>query len=199
LIVGITNYERKDIEMERRFFIKELLAMGLLSPALKALSMNFTPATADIETPTVISSAPYSEAEYFYDLQDAQLKVIGVGDCGGNAVDYMIENGLQKVPGLELIAINTEAQALNRNKVFTQLQIDASTAKGLGAGVIPYVGSAAADEDRARIAEMISGTNMVFIIAGMGGDTGTGVAPVVAKIAKDMGILTVAVVTTPFA
>ena len=129
-------------------------------------------------------------------LQDAVIKVIGVGGCGGNAVDHMIEQGVQ---GVEFISINTDAQALKRNKARTQLQIGATITKGLGAGAIPDVGRAAAEEDRARIAEMIKGANMVFITAGMGGGTGTGAAPVVAQIAKDLGILTVAVVTKPFA
>jgi len=128
-------------------------------------------------------------------LQDAVIKVIGVGGCGGNAVDHMIENGVQ---GVEFIAINTDAQALNRNKARTQLQIGATITKGLGAGAIPDVGRAAAEEDRERIADLIRGANMIFITAGMGGGTGTGAAPVVAKIAKEMGILTVAVVTKPF-
>jgi len=129
-------------------------------------------------------------------LQDAVIKVIGVGGCGGNAVDHMIEEGVQ---GVEFIAINTDAQALKRNKARTQLQIGANITKGLGAGAIPDVGRAAAEEDRARIAELISGANMIFITAGMGGGTGTGAAPVVAQVAKEMDILTVAVVTKPFA
>ena len=129
-------------------------------------------------------------------LQDAVIKVIGVGGCGGNAVDHMIEQGVQ---GVEFIAINTDAQALKRNKARTQLQIGVTITKGLGAGAIPDVGRAAAEEDRARISELVSGANMVFITAGMGGGTGTGAAPVVAQIAKEMGILTVAVVTKPFA
>ncbi len=129
-------------------------------------------------------------------LQDAVIKVIGVGGCGGNAVDHMIEQGVQ---GVEFIAINTDAQALKRNKARTQLQIGATITKGLGAGAIPDVGRAAAEEDRARIAEIINGANMVFITAGMGGGTGTGAAPVVAQVAKELGILTVAVVTKPFA
>ena len=129
-------------------------------------------------------------------LQDAVIKVVGVGGCGGNAVDHMIEEGVQ---GVEFIAINTDAQALKRNKARTQLQIGASITKGLGAGAVPDVGRAAAEEDRARIAELISGANMVFITAGMGGGTGTGAAPVVAQVAKEMDILTVAVVTKPFA
>ena len=129
-------------------------------------------------------------------LQDAVIKVIGVGGCGGNAVDHMIEQGVQ---GVEFIAINTDAQALKRNKARTQLQIGASITKGLGAGAIPDVGRAAAEEDRARITELIRGANMVFITAGMGGGTGTGAAPVVAQVAREMDILTVAVVTKPFA
>ena len=129
-------------------------------------------------------------------LQDAVIKVIGVGGCGGNAVDHMIEQGVQ---GVEFIAINTDAQALKRNKAPTQLQIGANITKGLGAGAIPDVGRAAAEEDRARIAELVSGANMVFITAGMGGGTGTGAAPVVAQVAREMDILTVAVVTKPVA
>jgi cell division protein FtsZ len=129
-------------------------------------------------------------------IQDAIIKVVGVGGCGGNAVDHMIEQGVQ---GVEFIAINTDAQALKRNKARTQLQIGANITKGLGAGAIPDVGRAAAEEDHARITETIRGANMVFITAGMGGGTGTGAAPVVAKIAKELGILTVAVVTKPFA
>ncbi|MDD5179940.1 MAG: cell division protein FtsZ [Gallionellaceae bacterium] len=129
-------------------------------------------------------------------LQDAVIKVIGVGGCGGNAVDHMIEQGVQ---GVEFIAINTDAQALKRNKASTQLQIGATITKGLGAGAVPDVGRAAAEEDRARIAELVQGANMVFITAGMGGGTGTGAAPVVAQVAREMDILTVAVVTKPFA
>ncbi len=128
-------------------------------------------------------------------LQDAVIKVIGVGGCGGNAVDHMIEQGVQ---GVEFIVINTDAQALRRNKARTQLQIGATITKGLGAGAIPDVGRAAAMEDRERIVELIKGANMIFITAGMGGGTGTGAAPVVAQIAKEMNILTVAVVTKPF-
>ena len=127
--------------------------------------------------------------------QDAVIKVIGVGGCGGNAVDHMIEQGVQ---GVEFIVINTDAQALNRSKAPVQLQIGAAITKGLGAGAKPSVGKAAAEEDRERIKEMISGANMVFITAGMGGGTGTGAAPIVAQIAREMNILTVAVVTKPF-
>jgi cell division protein FtsZ len=135
-----------------------------------------------------------------FELLDAQpegavIKVIGVGGCGGNAIDHMIEQGVQ---GVEFIAINTDAQALKRSKAEIQLQIGAALTKGLGAGAKPAVGQAAAEEDRERIADMIRGANMVFITAGMGGGTGTGAAPIVAQVAKEMGILTVAVVTKPF-
>lgn len=127
--------------------------------------------------------------------QGAVIKVVGVGGCGGNAVDHMIEQGVQ---GVEFVAINTDAQALKRSRARIQLQIGSSLTKGLGAGAKPEIGRAAAQEDRARIAELISGANMVFITAGMGGGTGTGAAPVVAQVAKELGILTVAVVTKPF-
>ncbi len=127
--------------------------------------------------------------------QDAVIKVIGVGGCGGNAVDHMIEQGVQ---GVEFIVINTDVQALNRSRARTQLQIGAAITQGLGAGAKPSVGKAAAEEDRERIKELISGANMVFITAGMGGGTGTGAAPIVAQIAREMNILTVAVVTKPF-
>ncbi|MDP2144692.1 MAG: cell division protein FtsZ [Gallionella sp.] len=129
------------------------------------------------------------------ETQDAIIKVIGVGGCGGNAVDHMIEQGVQ---GVEFIAINTDAQALKRSKARTQLQIGANITKGLGAGAKPSVGQAAAEEDRERIKELIAGANMVFITAGMGGGTGTGAAPIVAQIARELDILTVAVVTKPF-
>ncbi len=128
--------------------------------------------------------------------QDAVIKVIGVGGCGGNAVDHMIAKGMT---GVEFIAINTDAQALRRNRAPVQLQIGASATKGLGAGGRPEVGREAALEDRERIAELIDGADMLFIAAGMGGGTGTGAAPVVAEVAKDLGILAVAVVTKPFA
>ena len=127
--------------------------------------------------------------------QDAVIKVIGVGGCGGNAVDHMISSGLT---GVEFIAINTDAQALKRNKAKMQLQLGNNVTKGLGAGANPDIGREAALEDRERIAEMIDGADMLFITAGMGGGTGTGAAPVVAEVAKELGILTVAVVTKPF-
>ncbi|MFA5241832.1 MAG: cell division protein FtsZ [Sulfuricella sp.] len=129
-------------------------------------------------------------------MQDAVIKVIGVGGCGGNAVDHMIVSGLE---GVEFICANTDAQALKRSQARIQLQLGAHITKGLGAGANPEVGRASAEEDRERIAEMIQGANMLFITAGMGGGTGTGAAPIVAEVAKELGILTVAVVTKPFA
>ncbi len=127
--------------------------------------------------------------------QEAVIKVIGVGGCGGNAVDHMIECGVE---GVEFIGVNTDAQALQRNKTKIQLQLGTNVTRGLGAGANPEVGREAALEDRERIAELIDGADMLFITAGMGGGTGTGAAPVVAEVAKEMGILTVAVVTKPF-
>ena len=127
--------------------------------------------------------------------QEAVIKVIGVGGCGGNAVEHMIGKGL---PGVEFIAANTDAQALKRSTAPIQLQLGSSLTRGLGAGARPEIGRDAAMEDKDRIAEMIEGADMLFITAGMGGGTGTGAAPVVAQVAKDRGILTVAVVTRPF-
>jgi cell division protein FtsZ len=126
---------------------------------------------------------------------EAIIKVIGVGGCGGNAVDHMINNG---VSGVEFIAMNTDAQALKRNLAKTSLQLGPDVTKGLGAGANPEVGRQAALEDRERIAELIQGADMLFVTAGMGGGTGTGAAPIVAEIAREMGVLTVAVVTRPF-
>jgi cell division protein FtsZ len=125
----------------------------------------------------------------------ARIKVIGVGGGGGNAVAQMID---ASIDGVEFIAANTDAQALRQFKGKTILQIGSSVTKGLGAGANPDVGREAALEDRERIAEMIDGADMLFITAGMGGGTGTGAAPVVAEVAKELGILTVAVVTKPF-
>ena len=126
---------------------------------------------------------------------EAVIKVVGVGGCGGNAVDHMINNGVQ---GVEFISMNTDAQALKRNLAKTTLQLGTGVTKGLGAGANPEVGRLAAEEDRERITEIVTGADMLFITAGMGGGTGTGAAPVVAEIAREMGILTVAVVTKPF-
>ncbi len=126
---------------------------------------------------------------------DAVIKVVGVGGCGGNAVEHMVTRG---VSGVEFIAMNTDSQALKRSKAKHLLQLGATLTKGLGAGANPEVGRQAALADRERIAEMISGSDMLFITAGMGGGTGTGAAPVVAQLAREQGILTVAVVTKPF-
>ena len=128
--------------------------------------------------------------------QEAVIKVIGVGGCGGNAVDHMIGYG---VKGVEFICANTDMQALKRTQAPTQVQLGANITKGLGAGANPEVGRQAAIEDRDRIVELLAGTDMLFLAAGMGGGTGTGAAPVVAEIARELGILTVAVVTRPFA
>ena len=124
--------------------------------------------------------------------QGTQIKVIGVGGGGGNAVDHMISQGVQ---GVQFICANTDAQALNRSSAHELIQLGAS---GLGAGARPDVGKSAAEEAEQRIRDAISGTNMLFITAGMGGGTGTGAAPVIARIAKEMGVLTVGVVTKPF-
>jgi len=126
---------------------------------------------------------------------NAMIKVIGVGGGGGNAVAQMIDANIE---GVEFIAANTDAQALRQFKGKTILQIGSSVTKGLGAGANPEVGRQAALEDRDHIMEMLAGADMVFITAGMGGGTGTGAAPVIAQAAKEMGILTVAVVTKPF-
>jgi cell division protein FtsZ len=125
----------------------------------------------------------------------AIIKVIGVGGCGGNAVEHMIRRGLA---GVDFICANTDAQALKRSTASTQLQLGSALTRGLGAGAKPEIGRDAAMEDRDRIAEMIDGADMLFITAGMGGGTGTGAAPVIADIAKQLNILTVAVVTRPF-
>lgn len=125
----------------------------------------------------------------------AVIKVIGVGGGGGNAVINMLTSGIE---GVEYICANTDAQALKGCEINTILQLGTNLTKGLGAGANPDVGREAAMEDRERIKELIRGTDMLFITAGMGGGTGTGAAPVVAEIARDLGILTVAVVTRPF-
>ena len=127
--------------------------------------------------------------------QSAVIKVIGVGGGGGNAVAHMVETGIE---GVDFICANTDAQALNSARVRTALQIGCSITKGLGAGADPDIGRQAAMEDRDRIQEAIEGADMLFITAGMGGGTGTGATPVVAQVAKELGILTVAVVTKPF-
>ena len=128
-------------------------------------------------------------------IAGAVIKVIGVGGGGGNAVEHMVA---QSIDGVEFICTNTDAQALKNSAARTVLQMGNNVTKGLGAGANPDVGRQAALEDRDRIVELVDGADMVFITAGMGGGTGTGGAPVVAQIAKDLGVLTVAVVTKPF-
>jgi len=127
--------------------------------------------------------------------QNAVIKVIGVGGGGGNAVQHMLSSDIE---GVDFICANTDAQALQRLDGASVLQVGNTLTKGLGAGANPEIGRQAALEDRERIAEMLRGADMVFITAGMGGGTGTGGAPIVAEIAKEMGILTVAVITKPF-
>ena len=126
---------------------------------------------------------------------DAVIKVIGVGGGGGNAVEHMVR---ERIEGVEFFAVNTDAQALRKTAVGQTIQIGSGITKGLGAGANPEVGRNAADEDREALRAALDGADMVFIAAGMGGGSGTGAAPVVAEVAKDLGILTVAVVTKPF-
>ena len=135
-----------------------------------------------------------------FELMDAHsssavIKVIGVGGGGGNAVAHMVETGIE---GVDFICANTDSQALKGSRVRTSLQIGCNITKGLGAGADPDIGRQAAMEDRDRIHEVIEGADMLFITAGMGGGTGTGAGPIVAQVAKELGILTVAVVTKPF-
>ncbi|KUP08581.1 cell division protein FtsZ [Bacillus coahuilensis m2-6] len=127
--------------------------------------------------------------------QLATIKVIGVGGGGNNAVNRMIEHGVQ---GVEFIAVNTDAQALNLSKAEIKMQIGGKLTRGLGAGANPEVGKKAAEESKEQLEEALKGADMVFVTAGMGGGTGTGAAPVIAQIARDLGALTVGVVTRPF-
>lgn len=127
--------------------------------------------------------------------QNAVIKVIGVGGGGGNAVNHMVDASIE---GVDFICANTDAQALKHSTVKTILQLGAGITKGLGAGADPEVGKEAAKEDKDRIKDALEGADMIFITAGMGGGTGTGAAPVVAEVARELGILTVAVVTRPF-
>ena len=127
--------------------------------------------------------------------ESAVIKVLGIGGGGGNAVAHMVRAGIE---GVDFICANTDAQALKGARVKTGLQIGCNITKGLGAGANPEIGRQAAMEDRDRIQEVVEGADMLFITAGLGGGTGTGAAPVVAQLAKEMGILTVAVVTKPF-
>ena len=124
-----------------------------------------------------------------------QITVVGVGGGGGNAIDRMIESGIK---GVDFIAINTDQQALNRSMATEKVTIGDNSTKGKGAGAKPEMGSKAASESREKIAEQLKGADMVFITAGMGGGTGTGAAPIVAEVARDLGVLTVGIVTKPF-
>ncbi|WP_332690060.1 cell division protein FtsZ [Halalkalibacter lacteus] len=134
--------------------------------------------------------------EFEMDMEQlAQIKVIGVGGGGSNAVNRMIENGLQ---GVEFIAVNTDAQALHLSKAEAKLQLGGKLTRGLGAGANPDIGKKAAEESREQLEAVLQGADMVFITAGMGGGTGTGAAPVIAEVAKELGALTVGVVTRPF-
>ena len=135
-----------------------------------------------------------NELSYMMD-GTATIKVIGVGGAGNNAVNRMIEAGIRNV---EFIAVNTDRQTLNESKANSKIQIGEKLTRGLGAGANPDIGSQAAEESRAEIAEVLKGADMVFVTAGMGGGTGTGAAPIVAATAKEMGILTIGVVTKPF-
>jgi cell division protein FtsZ len=134
---------------------------------------------------------------HFDEMMDqvAKIKVIGVGGGGSNAVNRMIEHGVQ---GVEFIAVNTDAQALNMSQADVKLQLGAKLTRGLGAGANPEIGKKAAEESREQLTEILSGADMVFVTAGMGGGTGTGAAPVIAEISKEIGALTVGVVTKPF-
>lgn len=127
--------------------------------------------------------------------ENAVIKVIGVGGGGGNAIQHMVDS---KIEGVDFICANTDAQALKINSARTILQLGANITKGLGAGADPEIGRQSALEDKDKIVEVLQGSDMIFITAGMGGGTGTGAAPIIAEIAKDLGILTVAVVTRPF-
>ncbi|MGH7895974.1 MAG: cell division protein FtsZ, partial [Candidatus Binatia bacterium] len=133
--------------------------------------------------------------EYVEPSEGARIKVVGVGGGGGNAVNTMIAAGL---PGVDFIAANTDAQALRANLATVKLQLGEKLTRGLGAGGKPVVGRQAAEEDIERIRQYVEGADMVFVTAGMGGGTGTGAAPIVARIAKEVGALTVGVVTKPF-
>ncbi|MEM6900986.1 MAG: cell division protein FtsZ, partial [Pseudomonadota bacterium] len=124
-----------------------------------------------------------------------RIVVLGVGGAGGNAVDNMIASELR---GVEFMVANTDAQALARSSASTTIQLGPETTKGLGAGARPEVGAAAAEESADTVRQHLEGANMVFIAAGMGGGTGTGAAPIIARIAREMGALTVGVVTKPF-
>ncbi len=126
---------------------------------------------------------------------NAKIKIVGVGGAGGNAINRMIKNNLM---GVEFIAINTDAQALNHNQAETKIQIGHELTKGLGAGAKLEIGSKAANESKETIVQTLEGADLVFVAGGMGGGTGTGAAPIIAQLAKEMGALTIGIVTKPF-
>ena len=136
----------------------------------------------------------YEENNYMMD-GTALIKVVGVGGAGNNAINRMIESGIKSV---EFIAVNTDRQDLLKSKASTKIQIGEKLTRGLGAGANPDIGAQAAEESKSEIAEVLRGADMVFVTAGMGGGTGTGAAPIVAATAKELGILTIGVVTKPF-
>ena len=138
---------------------------------------------------------PVFELHQDFDDQKPIIKIIGVGGAGGNAVTHMVDSGLK---GVSFLSANTDSQALKKTKAEIMIQLGSSLTKGLGAGANPEIGRQAALEDKERIKEALEGANMVFVAAGMGGGTGTGAAPVIAETAREMGILTVAVVSRPF-
>ena len=125
----------------------------------------------------------------------ATIKVIGVGGAGNNAINRMIDSGIK---GVDFIAVNTDRQALQTSRASTKIQIGEKITRGLGAGANPDIGAQAAEESKSDLTEILRGADMVFVTAGMGGGTGTGAAPIVAQVAKEMGILTIGVVTKPF-
>ena len=147
----------------------------------------------------IVSHGTHKEGLKMFELventNNAVIRVVGVGGGGGNAVEHMVANAIE---GVEFVCVNTDAQALKKNAVPTVLQLGNNVTKGLGAGANPEIGRQAALEDRERLVDLLEGSDMVFITAGMGGGTGTGASPVIAQIASEMGILTVAVVTKPF-
>ena len=150
----------------------------------------------DMQGISIVDENPVIQDEdLMNELPPTTIKVIGCGGGGSNAVNRMIE---AKIKGVEFIAINTDLQALNKSKAKRRVPIGQKVTKGLGAGGHPEVGEQAAEEDKEIITNELRGADMVFITAGMGGGTGTGSAPVVARIARELGALTVAVVTTPF-
>ena len=138
---------------------------------------------------------PVFELHQDFEDQKPIIKIIGVGGAGGNAVTHMVDSGLK---GVSFLSANTDSQALKKTKAEVMIQLGSSLTKGLGAGANPEIGRQAALEDKERIKEALDGANMVFVAAGMGGGTGTGAAPVIAETAREMGILTVAVVSRPF-